>query len=184
MKKHGFSYTFEYFTADTLDGVKKEYKQFVKTYHPDLHGAEEYDKYNALMGAVNEEYDFIINHWYSYTPAKHTNSSTTNTTNTTNTTENGDISEELKEVLYKLNNIEGININIVGSWIWVDGNTKPVKDQLKAAGLKWHSKKAMWFYAPADSKRKGYHGNTTFADNCDKYGCTSFKSRGQERITA
>lgn len=177
-------YVFEWFTGNTIDEVKKQYKQLVKQYHPDLHTADEYDHFNALMGSINEEYDYIINHWSEYTPAKQTATDGTQTTQKADTTQtaSGEISPEMQAILNILNAVDGININIVGSWIWVDGNTRPVKDQLKAAGLKWHSKKVMWFWAPSDSKKRRYRGNTTFEENAEKYGCTSYKSKGAEKI--
>lgn len=38
-----------------------------------------------------------------------------------------------------------IEIELVGSWIWVSGNTYPVKEQLKEAGIFWAGKKKKWY---------------------------------------
>lgn len=50
-----------------------------------------------------------------------------------------DFSEDakLRDVLQKIINFEGINIETVGCWIWVDGNTYGYKDVLKEIGFKW-----------------------------------------------
>ena len=34
-----------------------------------------------------------------------------------------------------------MNINIVGSWIWIDGNVYEIKNQLKETGSKWSKNK-------------------------------------------
>jgi hypothetical protein len=41
------------------------------------------------------------------------------------------VSEEYKQVIEQLINIAGIIIEIVGNWIWVTGNTYPVRKQLE-----------------------------------------------------
>ena len=46
---------------------------------------------------------------------------------------------------------EGITVsrkNGKACW-WVSGNTKPIKDKLKAMGFKWAPKKKMWYLRPA-----------------------------------
>ena len=180
-------YVFEYFTADTLDGVKKEYKQLVKRYHPDVNPADQFDYFNHLMGCINEEYDYIINNFSDYTPAKKSGTSEssqdTQRRTQTNASANDDIeiTPEMQAALNALNGLDGLNINIVGKWIWIDGNTRTHKDALKAAGYKWAPKKSMWYWAPADHKHR-YTGKTTFEDNCNKYGCRTYTAREKEKI--
>lgn len=45
-------------------------------------------------------------------------------------------------------------IEICGAWVWVSGDTKPVKDALKAAGFWWARHKEAWYYS---GKRPGFH---------------------------
>ena len=56
-------------------------------------------------------------------------------------------SEVITQIAKQIYNIPGIKLEVCGSWLWVSGNTKPNASELKAAGLKYASKKQMWFYA-------------------------------------
>ena len=40
--------------------------------------------------------------------------------------------QELLEKIVALKQLPGLEINLCGSWIWIGGDTKPQKDQLKA----------------------------------------------------
>ena len=53
---------------------------------------------------------------------------------------------KLREILQRIISFEGINIEIVGCWIWVDGNTYSYKDALKEIGFKWASQKKQWYW--------------------------------------
>lgn len=47
-----------------------------------------------------------------------------------------------------------VKVEICGMWVWVTGETKPVKDVLKAAGFWWAKNKQAWYYS---GKRPGFH---------------------------
>jgi hypothetical protein len=61
---------------------------------------------------------------------------------------------EMMEILRKINHLPGIVIERRGVWLWVFGNTKPVKDQLKAAGFAWGKKAGEWWWRPDWSASK------------------------------
>lgn len=58
---------------------------------------------------------------------------------------------ELGKTIRKLS--DKIEVELCGKWLWVDGETKPVKEELKKLGLRWASKKEKWYFAgtPAHS---------------------------------
>jgi len=56
--------------------------------------------------------------------------------------------EQFIAIIDRLIRMEGIRIEIIGSFIWVSGNTKPYKDIVKELGFRWHSSKCSWFLAP------------------------------------
>ena len=64
---------------------------------------------------------------------------------------------------------DGLNIEIVGLWIWVDGNSYPYKETLKECGFQWSRARKKWHYTPYDS---GYYKGQkkSFNDIRDKYG--------------
>ena len=50
---------------------------------------------------------------------------------------------DLEKIISQILHFENITIELVGSWIWLSGNTKEIKDKLKELGFKWASKKKM-----------------------------------------
>ena len=47
----------------------------------------------------------------------------------------------LMNTIVQLKQLEGLNIDLLGSWLWIGGNTKKNKEALKALGCRWASKK-------------------------------------------
>ena len=65
---------------------------------------------------------------------------------------NASYGDELMEFINSVINLDGIEIEICGSWVWVDGETYPHKAAIKAAGGRWSGSKKKWYYRPAASK--------------------------------
>ena len=61
--------------------------------------------------------------------------------------------QELLEKIVALKQLPGLEINLCGSWVWIGGDTKPQKDQLKALGCWWAAKKQLWYWhLPVETK--------------------------------
>jgi hypothetical protein len=73
-------------------------------------------------------------------------------------------------------NIEGIFIEVVGTWIWITGNTKPNKTELSAAGFLWASLKKAWYFRTEENKVKSYKKGQTLDDIKNKYGAQTIKN--------
>src|SRR5659263_47136 len=56
------------------------------------------------------------------------------------------------EVISKLIVLDQVLIELIGSWIWVSGNTYKHRETLKKAGLFFAPKKVMWYYRPSEEK--------------------------------
>lgn len=63
------------------------------------------------------------------------------------------IADAITAMIKELALIEGIEIEICGTWIWVSGDTYPARDSLKALDFRWASVKKMWHWTP-DTKRR------------------------------
>lgn len=50
--------------------------------------------------------------------------------------------------------LAGVHVDTVGSWLWVTGDTRAHKDELKAAGFRYSAKKEAWYWKPAGSAPK------------------------------
>lgn len=123
----------------TLEELKKEYKRLALENHPDRGGDVE------VMKAINAEYDIMFNKVKDI----HVNAK-----GETYTKENTEAPSEFKDIIDKLIRMEGLEIEIIGCFIWLSGNTKAHKDNIKALGFKWHSTKKMWYKAPEDYRKK------------------------------
>ena len=64
------------------------------------------------------------------------------------------IDEELAAIYAKLRHLPGIKIEVCGGWLWITGDTKPVKDYIKAAGLRFSANKSAWYWHPAGYRKR------------------------------
>jgi hypothetical protein len=131
---------FDVTVINDLDTLKKEYKKLALKYHPDRGGT------TAQMQSVNDEYDKLRDKILK--GSKLTEDQKKNEIV---------IDEAIKEVINVLILIPDINIEVIGKWIWVSGNTYPVKSELKAAGLIFIKKegKPYWVYKGIESLSRG-----------------------------
>lgn len=61
--------------------------------------------------------------------------------------------QELMDKIVQLKQIDGITIDLMGSWLWIGGDTKPNREALKAAGCRWAPKKGLWYWHTARDTR-------------------------------
>lgn len=136
----------------TLEDVKAKYKKLAKQYHPDLGGD------TATMQDINKEYAFA-----SARAIKGANLSEEQT-------ENEILSSEAYRIAIEMIiRLEGIIIELVGYWIWVTGNTYPVKNELKQAGFLFAPKKVAWYFRTAEFK-VGQSSGKSLDEIKEKYG--------------
>lgn len=157
----------------SIEDVKERYKKLCKQYHPDITGTDT----NAQMSEINTEYtkafEMLKNTHRSAEDSTKTYTSNTNTTET---------AAEFMEIINALIACEGLEINLVGRWIWLTGNTFSYKDKIKALGFRWASKKKSWYYRKDEDACKSYK-NLTLEDIMAKYGCKSFETIATPKLT-
>lgn len=57
-----------------------------------------------------------------------------------------DMPAALLELIDKASQIPGVSVELCGSWLWVTGNTRPVKDALKELGFRFSANKKAWYW--------------------------------------
>lgn len=57
------------------------------------------------------------------------------------------------EIIERASHIPGVSVELCGSWVWVTGDTKPVKEQLKELRFRYSSGKRAWYW---HDPREGY----------------------------
>ena len=108
----------------TLDDLKRRYHALCKELHPDCGGSTE------AMQALNAEYQTMLRRVMQ-----------------------GDFSTEAEasELLYRdkiaaIAHLEGLELEIIGKWLWVAGNTYAHREALKHEGFCFAPVKKLWFY--------------------------------------
>lgn len=147
--------------CNTVDDVKQLYKKLAKENHPDLGGDLE------TMQKINTEYAFAIAKLLAGE-------------NLTNEEINDKINlnEQYRSIIEQIISLPGIQVELMGYWVWVTGDTFPVKDKLKAVGLFFASKKKAWYYRSEEYKTNN-RKQTTLAEIRNKYGSTVLSSSTQ-----
>ena len=146
----------EFKGVEGINEAKKIYKTLAKKLHPDVGGDEESFK---LLNAV---YNDLVEHKIYFS-------------------NDIKIDIELEKIISLILHFENITIELVGSWVWVSGDTREIKDKLKEIGFKWASKKKMWFYG----EMKGRNPNEkSIEEKKAKYGSDTLKKKKKKSIAS
>ena len=115
----------------TLEELRKEYHRLAMQFHPDREGGDlktmqainlQYEKLTKKLINSHEDYSDDRKDWEMF------------------------VSEELMVTIGRIIHLPGITIELIGSWLWITGNTFAVRDNLKAEGFKFSPPKCSWFF--------------------------------------
>lgn len=162
---------YKYFhNCRTAEDVKHQYRKNAKKYHPDLGGNPEDFK------AMRIEYERL---WEQYKNVHRNSEGETYERETTETP------EEFANIIDTLVRLNGVHVEICGSWIWASGNTMTHKDTLKQLGFKWAHKKKAWYYH-SEPYRKRSRRELTLDEIRDMFGSQSYAAKADEekKLTA
>lgn len=167
--------------VNALEDLRRQYKELLKKYHPDNpQGSTE------ACQEINAEYDRL----FKVLKDKHESKSdkTADSTNTKQSEYSKNMydwenDKALREVLQKIINFDGIEIEIVDAWLWVSGNTYIFKDELKEIGFKWASQKKQWYFH-TDAYRKRSRKSLSMDDIRNYYGSTKVQTDSRVLLEA
>ena len=114
-----------------IDEVKNTYRKLVKKYHPDINKNVD----DCFIKEINSQYDMAIKRLKDTKSTKKADSQVKE-------------AELFKDIIVQLIKFDDIEIEICNWYLWVSGNTKPIKDLLKSLNFRWASKKKQWYYRP------------------------------------
>lgn len=159
----------KYFTnCRTIEDVKKVFRDLAKKNHPDAGGNAE--TFKEIMQEYNKVFEMYKN--------IHTNAAGETYESEKQTTETP---EQFAEIISKVIFMDGVKIEIIGSWVWLSGNTMIFKDQIKAAGFWWSKSKKAWYYTgeKEHQKRRGHYSMSGLRN---KWGSTEVETEKQEKL--
>ena len=126
---------------ETAEELKKAYRKLAMKHHPDAGGN------TADMQEINNEYEQL----FARLKDIHKNVKGETYTAKESTTETP---AEFIEIISKIIELEGVDSEICGSWIWRHGNTKEYKDVFKALKFRWRPNKKSWSWNAYGDKRR------------------------------
>ncbi len=118
----------------TKKEIKKAYKKASIKYHPDKNPANP-----QVMVAINAAYAFLTS--LNFDPI---------TLDPEAQTYN--FADSLQKVISELSTLDGLILEVCGNWLWVSGDTKKHRVQIKDAGCYFSRKKCMWYFRPEEYK--------------------------------
>jgi len=165
--------------VQTLDELRKQYKDLLKKYHPDNGGSEEETK------AINVEYERLFKILKDNHSRQNTAEGKTSDKQSSYDNMKYDFAEDelLREMLQKVIYLSDITIEIIGAWLWISGNTYPHRKELKELGFKFASQKKCWFWH-SETFRKKSHRQLSMDDIRNYYGSTEVETDGRRRLEA
>ena len=153
-----------------LDELRQAYKEALKKHHPDNGGSEEMCK--ALNVEYKEAFDRLKNSRAKCEDPEQEKKESKKWSE--------EADEAIRNQIFNFVHCEGLNIEIIGCWVWIDGTTFPHRDKLKEHGFTWsrNRKKWHWTSEPATEFRR-YKNKLGFDEIRSKYGSASVDTEKQ-----
>ena len=161
--------------VNTLEELRKQYKELLKQYHPDnANGSTE------ATQEINAEYDRLFKQLKNKHESKQTDSeSGTQSTYNANMYD-WENDKALREVLEKIINFSGVDIEIIGQWVWVF-NSYEYRKELKELGFKYASNKKAWYFHTEAFRKKGKKA-LSINDIRNYYGSTKVETEERKQL--
>ena len=131
----------------TAEDLKQEYKKAARKLHPDCNpGVDTTAEFQRMQAEFEEAWEKLKN--------IHASSEKENDYTYTKTESNFS-AKNYMQIINRIINIPGIEIEICGTWIGITGNTYPVKDAISEAGFYYSRNKRAWYWHEEGYKRTG-----------------------------
>lgn len=129
-----------------IETLTKAYKKAIFKHHPDHGGTSQ--SFIELKNA----YEYLMRE-LQYPSKKYSSDSKQVEDIMANYSQ--ELINKIMELIEKFATNDDININIIGDWIWLDGETKPHKEAIKSLGFKFSKNKVAWYWHNGNYRRFG-----------------------------
>lgn len=149
--------------VDTFEVLKKKFKQFAKWLHPDVSDYENSQEAFIELQKQYEQAEKIIKSGKKVDDVEVS------------------VPQDVKDAISKISDLEGVEIKIRGTWVWVAGVSREDKDKhevLRGAGFRYGSKANEWYFASETNGQKKKRGRGYNAEQLkDKWGEQTIKGQ-------
>ena len=137
-------------SVTSLDELKLQYKKLAFKNHPDRGGKTE------VMQEINSEYEQLLNRIINEASKDQYQDSSENGRGFwSSRSEHSEVEKKVKQAIDAIINLDGLDIEIIGVWVWVSGDTKQHKEKLKEAGFVWNRVQCKWVFIGKKSNGRG-----------------------------
>lgn len=144
----------------TIEELKKTYRKLANTYHPDNKETGNLEK----MQEINAEYENLFKKLQASDKKSNKNEKA------------GDFIQIINELMkYK-----DLQIDIIGSWVWLEGKTYEIKDELKKLGFLWSKSRKKWYWNGLEEKARVRYRQKPYYLLKLEYGCETIKTGKEE----
>ncbi len=163
-----------FINMNTVEEIKSAYRTLAFQFHPD-HGGDV-----DMMKDLNNQYEAALRN-LDGKKFDRDDGKGTYTYKYNDDTEKGIM--DVIDKLLKLN-MKGVEITLIGFYVWVYGNTYPYRKELgkNGVGLTWHSKRSKYYYKP-EWMRSKYSG-ASLNQLAYKYGARNFSNDDRQEKDA
>lgn len=154
--------------CQTLEDVKQLYKKLARELHPDC---------NRDRDTTEDFKEMQSQYEAAWKRCSSTHKNASGETYTKETTETPEAYATIIEALIRMS---GLVIELCGSWLWVTGNTKEHKEELKALGFRYSSNKQAWYYHEGEYHKRS-KSKKTMNDIRAMYGSEMFATHTENK---
>lgn len=157
---------FKYFNnLETIEEIRKVYNKLAFQYHPDLNKSEEACR---IMQEINAEYQLAIKAVKSGESLK----------------DNFDAEKaaQYPDIIKNIINLQGIKIEICGSWVWLTGKTYLYCEELKSLNFHFSRSKKAWYWNSSKKAVNRLRGMYSLKEIYEKFGKIPVETEEQAQI--
>ena len=159
--------------VDCIEELKKQYFRLAKENHSDINGGND-----EAMKEINAEYTELFKVYKDiHRSTKEDSTETTYEAAEATAEEAADFIGIVRELLRM-----HLSVELCGRWLWISGDTRAHKDELKALGCKWAAKKKMWSWHYPEDGGRHFRGKRSMQEIRNKYGTLGFSFEEQLQL--
>jgi hypothetical protein len=173
---------YKFFVIGTFDEMKLQYRALCLKHHPDVGGD------TRTMQDINAEWaDIQAREAWSQAKARQESAHASGQKSAADYHDLDQVTEQLRIMIEWALNLDGVQVELMGLWVWLTGNTFPHREEFKQwnaehADLKWKwsSNKTAWYFAAVPTFNRS---KTTLDQIRNNYGTKTFSRNNYKKET-